>query len=221
VSETASTAGASEGHSGVGETTAQGSPSEGSSGGTQTADSFAGERTQLEARARTEQSRADRAEAQLRELQAQLAGSQGSGEQSGEATGDPAVAALEARFASVEQMLKRATLEPVSKALRDEFSFADDAIFERFDSFESPEALRAAAETSHAAIKAKVDAEVAAQVEALKEEFAKQGFRLPRSPEGANEGGGDPTPAELAAMTPAEFAEVPEEVVDRVLRSAS
>jgi hypothetical protein len=225
VTETATTPAASEAHQDPANGGGSGAAGEGTGSGTQTgADSFAAEREQLQARARSFQSAKDQAEARAAALEAELAALR-DGNQNGEAAAPPLnpeliVSQLESRMAHREEM--RAT----ANALRGEFPEADWDRFSDPTKFESADALRAAVEASHNSIKSRVDAAFAAREQALIGEIkAKYGIDLtPAAPEGAGAPSGDPSIEQIAAMSFAEKAEFDREhpgVIARVLRSAT
>lgn len=115
------------------------------------------------------------------------------------------------------------TMSQTASALRAEFPHADPSLFtaEKLATFTNPEALRLAVEDSHSRVAAILDAEKERIREELATEFA---GRYPDASAAGVSGkpgvmglAGDPTPAQLAAMSEAEFAAVPDEVVARVL----
>lgn len=217
-----STTGASDGHQGGAGAPASGSTVDGSSGGTQpTGDTFSAERQQFESRVRSEQGRADKAEARIRELEAKLAGGKSGGD-GGASQGDPAVMALQGQIEAMGQMLRQATLSPVANTLRGEFDLAAEfGIFDDIDGFESPEAMRAAGESTQAKLKGIVDARVSAAVdEALGKVAAEHGIRLTPAPvDGGDAPAGDPTIEDIARGGLAALPE--DDVLDRALRSVN
>jgi len=187
-----------------------GSGTEGSGGGSQTADAFAEERARLEQRARDFQSAKDKAETELAALKA---------------ASTPA--ATEAQPLTAEGVLslleRRDAIAAVKASATEQFPNADPSILARASEYESAEALTAALQASDASIKAQVDARLQTEADALvaryREKFGDLDPTPPNSdPEAA---GGDPTIEQLAAMSSAEFDAVPEEVIERVMRSAS
>jgi len=118
------------------------------------------------------------------------------------------------------------SMTSTAAALKAEFPNADPSLFapEKLSQFGSPEALRFEVEDSHRRVAAILDAQ-RTEIEAkVREEMA----AATGSPAGAGGTppvpGGDPTPAQLVAMTPAEMnalEAVNPGVLDRVLRAAS
>lgn len=217
MSETASTEAASESLSTDAGASDSGSASEGSATGTQTdAGALAsGTDSGLEARVRSEQSRADRAEARARELEAQLA-SRSEGTDPGQsATGVTAqdIHSAMQMYASVE-------------SIKSEFPEADTALFGDLSQYGSVDALRATAQRSHEARKAARDA-MRAEVEAeLRQKYAAQlgELREEEPPSGGDAPGGLPTVAQLNAMSfeeRDEFEKANPGVIRRILAEQS
>ncbi len=108
----------------------------------------------------------------------------------------------------------------VSRLKADEnVKHADPRLYDRVDEFDSVEAFRVAVEESHRTRKSTYDAAYQAGIEAAKAQYGIKDTAGPADP-GSNPVTGDPTVEQLAAMTPEAFAAVPQEVVDRVMRSA-
>jgi hypothetical protein len=114
--------------------------------------------------------------------------------------------------------------------LKSDFPLADEAIFTGYDSFESVEAFRAAAEMSHGRIKSLVDAQVEPQLQAaveaaLKPYIEKYG-RLASAP--SDNGGatatGLPSAEEVKGYSMSQLedlvAQHGDDVIDRILRSS-
>lgn len=169
--------------------------SDSSDGGTQgTADSSAA-LAKAEEQRRSFQSRAEKAEADSRALtqrldalEKRLSGNGGSDDDGGASKPvdtDALANELHARFK------REAALERAAEALKGDLSYADPAIFERASEFDSPDALREAAEASHARVNSLIEAAVAEQREAILERVAKEyGVRLaPSTNDGATNTG--------------------------------
>lgn len=200
---------------------------DGAGTGTQApADSFAAEREQYEGRVRSFQSAADRAQARVAELEAQLAastgGAGGASNDSGAATAfdpDVIVNQLESR------MTHRTEMRSAAAALEQEFEYADPDVLARAHEFESAEALRAAVEEQHNAVVAFRDSireEERATV--LREVAERYGIQIEAPPPAdATVPSGDPTIEQIASWSFAEeraFDAANPGVIDRVLRSA-
>lgn len=116
-------------------------------------------------------------------------------------------------------------LSQAASSLKTEFPHADPTLFapEKLSQFTSAEALRFAAEDSHRRVAAILEAERASLETSIREELATK-FGNPAGPAGSTPGaGGDPTPAQLAAMTPSEIDSLEQSnpgVVERVLKAA-
>jgi len=176
---------------------------------------------QFETRVRHEQGRADRAEARIKELEAKMSEAQTPTPPAAEKPVDPEqiVAQALSRFRATED------LRSAAKDLRGEFEYADESLFDKAEDFESPEALRAAAEASHGRVASLVTEAVEKATADLHAEMkTKYGIDLaPSTPQG-EEGktpAGDPTIEQLQSMPFSEMAALDPEVVDRVLRSAT
>lgn len=188
---------------------------------TATAESLAtAERERQEQARRDLQSERDRERAAREKAERELAALKGSTskpEADTPLTRAELLATLDARDRAVK-------LREAASSFRasDDFKFADKAIFDKADQFDSVEALKAAAEQSHAAAKSVIDSTVEAQVQARLEEASKQyGFQLAPAPaDNPTTPTGDPTMAQLAAMSMDEFDQVPQEVIDRVMSNA-
>ena len=200
MSETASTESASEGHSTTADAAGAGSPLEGSEG-TQGAGvrSDAGD-TGLEARVRSEQGRADRAEARAKELEAQLASLQPSKDTESEPPASPALTAAD--FHAALQVFGSA------QAVREEFPEANPSLFADLSRYGSIEALKAAAARSHAdavSEKERLSAEVDAKYKKL---YAEKFGELPEEegpPSGGEKVEGVPTIAQFRKMSLSEL----------------
>lgn len=136
------------------------------SGSQPTEDTFSAERAQLDQRVRQEQSRADRAEARLRELEQAAATTVPGGAPTPDA---PAGLTLEQMRA---EMHRHSEITSVLPTLREQFTYADPAILGRAMEYDSAEALRAAVENSHKSVEALIAPAVAAEVAKLKERYA-------------------------------------------------
>lgn len=122
-----------------------------------------------------------------------------------------------------------AAINASATSLRTEFPHADPDLFSpaRLAQFDSPEALRMAAETSHKRVADTLEAGFKDKEATLLADFAKKyGVDLGAGPQGGTEGGGggDPTPAQLAQMSVAQLDDLEKAnpgVVKRVLAGAS
>lgn len=197
--------------------------SNGDTGGTQTdASALApGDKEQYESRIRSFQSEKDRAVARANELERQLASRSGNGDQGDGAGFDPdtAMARLEQRFEH------RATMRDEATALRGNFPYADGDLFGRAHEFDSPEALRAAVEASHARVQSYISAEKTKWEESQRARLAEHGIRLdsPADSNGTNPSG-EPTLAEFATWTFADQSAYERDnpgFTDRLLRTAN
>lgn len=210
-----STAAASEGDQTASGEAATGASGDGGSGTETGADAFAAERERLEAARRDLQSERDRLRSELDSLKSQ---GSGEGESTQPSSTDPRALAREV----AAEVRREMAVESEKARLQADSAFADadSAIYER--NFSSPEELRAAVEASAQANKAKIDARVEAELKTKLEKAAKQyGFQLQTPPDSGQAPTGDPTLAQLKAMSMDEFDKVPSEVVDRVLRTAN
>ena len=197
---------------------------EGAGGGSQPdAGTLAPERDALDLRVRQEQSRADRAEARLRELEARLnAGTNDGGAPAAQTSEGLTLADLRA------EMRRTAEITAALPTLRDEFPYADEAILARADEYDSAEALRAALENSHKSVENRIAPAVAEEVRKLKERYSARFGPLtddiaPPGGEPATVVPGMPTLQELQAMPFAEyrkFADANPEYVNNLLRTA-
>lgn len=218
MSDDASTTGASEGDQGAAGAATTGASADGGAGGTQAvAESqaaFAAEREKLQATNRELQAAKDREAARARDLQAKLDAANGSTSSTEAPVG----------LTSVD-LMRVLEVRDLRDSLKTEFADADPNLF-RADplSFESAEAYRLAVARSHEArkaereaLRAEVDAEVRAKYAAVHGE-------LPEAPPAGGEAvTGDPTPAQLAAMSWAErdrLRAADPELFDRVLKKA-
>jgi hypothetical protein len=226
VSDTATTTTSSDANS-TGDAGA-GSAGDGAVGGTQsTADTFAAEREQYEARVRSFQSEKDKLAARASELEAQLAAvtsGTGNGDDGGSAANvvDPEV--LLSRFE--ERLELRDALKEAQVSLQGEFPLADPALFNRAKEFKSVDAFKSAIESSHRANDTIVSAEMAKREAAIREDVNKRyGINLvPATPNGGEVPSGDPSIETIAAMSFAEqreFEAANPGVIERVLRSAT
>jgi len=230
VAEDSTTAGASDGNQDAGDGVKTGSSADGATGGTQTgADTFAAERLELQASARSFQSAKDRAEARSIELQARLdavAAASAEGSDAGSPVSvaqmdpDALLASLEARFEM------RASLKDAATALKAEYAHADPSLLARAGEFDSVESLTAAIKSSHEAVAAVVKTAVVAREAELKAEITeKYGFSFAVAPTDAGPApAGDPTIHQIAAMSiqeQREFSVANPGVIARILRSAT
>jgi hypothetical protein len=117
-------------------------------------------------------------------------------------------------------------LATAAPELRAKFPHADPAIFDNLHEFGSVDALRVAAEDSHRRVASVIEAEVAAkEADWRKEAEEKYGTGAGTPSSGATTvQAGDPTTAQIAAMSVAEINELEARApgtVERVLRSAA
>jgi len=205
---------------------AQGSGGDGGTGGSADAGSLAaGDGSAWEARAREWQGKHDRLASELNQVRADLDGIRGTGVGEPDANGviefDPDVFAARLE----ERWTKRSELRDAAAALRGEFGYADDDIFAYAQEFDSVDALRAAAEASHARTQARVDSAVAEREAALRAEVTqKYGVRFDTPVTGGQSPSGDPSIADIQAMSLREqivFEDENPGVIDRVIRQAS
>ena len=218
MSETASTEAASESLPTDAGASGSGSASEGSATGTQTDSGSLGsaQDSGLEARVRSEQSRADRAEARIRELQAQLAAPKTDTDSSQSATGVTAqdIHTAMQMYSSVE-------------SIKADFPEADAALFGDLSQYGSVDALRATAQRSHEARKAARDAMRAEVEKDIRAKYAEQYGELRNDeapPSGGNAPEGLPTAAQLNAMSFAErdaFEKANPGATQRILRAST
>jgi len=193
--ETDSPTGTSEENPETSEEATSGSGDSGAQGGTTSAgDSFQAERERLTAQSRQHQARADKAEQDRKDLQAQIdALKKGESESKQEPL---TLAEIRSAMRTENQILR------AEAPLREEFPDADKEIFDRLEEFESVESLRAAVETSHLKVKAakdKMREEV--QAEVMKDVQERFGVELtPKDPE-TGDTSGDPTIEQLNAMS--------------------
>jgi hypothetical protein len=154
--------------------------------------------TDFEAHRRQTQSVIDR-------LQARLDAVEKPKEDSGKTTETSATPVDPGRLVAdaVSQVYRAGEMREAAAALKTEFKYADPAIFstDRLSQFQSPEALRFAVQDSHARVAAILDAERAAADEATRTEQAttQGGASGPAGSTQATQG--DPTIAQLNAMT--------------------
>lgn len=220
MSDEATTTATSEADQNSGEPENTGAADSGSGGGTDSgADQFAQERERFEEQRRTWQAERDRERAAREKAEKELADLKGAGSQE-----EPLTPTKLADF--LDQRDRQRSLAETANSLKSDeaFKHADPAIFERYADFDSPEALRVAAEQSHNRVAevAKSTSEAAVQA-VLKDVSEKYGLDLAPAPstKDAQAPAGDPTIEQLEAMPFDEFEAVPEEVRERVLRSAN
>ena len=199
---------------------APGSETPGSTSGSQPdADTFAAERSQLDLRVRQEQSRADRAEAELARLRA--------AQTPGDAPTTDGTAGLTLADIRAEMLRTQAIAEALP-GLREQFKYADAAIFARAHEFDSAEALAAAAEDSHKSVEERIQPAVEARLTELREQYAARFGPLtediaPPGGESSSVIPGMPSAEELNRMSFSEyreFAEANPEYVKSLLRTA-
>lgn len=116
-------------------------------------------------------------------------------------------------------------MSQTAASLKAEFPNADPALFspERLSQFGSPEALRYEVEDSHRRVAAILQAERAVIEAKVREEMAASVGNVAGAAGTPPVLGGDPTPAQVAAMSPAEMDALEAAnpgVIDRVLRAA-
>jgi hypothetical protein len=173
------------------------------------ADSFAAEREQLEARARSFQARADKAEAELTKLK--------------EPKPDPTQNPVPLTAEGVLALLNRdRELTEARSTLKTEFPSADPALLKA--DYASVEAMRAAVEDSHKRIEAIIAPRVDSESQALLARYVEKYGALPDAP-GAGEGTpktGLPTKAELRGYGIADLnkfiAEHGEDTFNRIIK---
>lgn len=196
---------------GSGESTS-GSSTTGSGSGSQSTEGAlsADQVAELERRARDEQSRADRLEFELKQLR----------------DSTTATPPAETKPASTEDLLalldRRDAIASVKATATEKFPNADPSILARANQFETAEALTVALQSSHDTLTQHIEARTKTEADGLVAKYRERyGDLEPTPPDaGGSSGGGDPTIEQLAAMTSSEFDAVPQEVVDRVMRSA-
>lgn len=152
---------------------------------TPTADAFADERNKLNAQIRDFQSQKDRLAKEVADLKA---ASGGSAPAPGSTTQPEPLSAE-----GVMALLKRdRELTSAVSQFKSDFPLADPAIFAGYDGYDSVEAFRAAAESSHGAVKSLVDQAVGPQltaaVEAALKPYVEKYGRLAAPPAPAGEG---------------------------------
>lgn len=110
------------------------------------------------------------------------------------------------------------TLNQTVDQVKAEFPHADPALFspEKLSQFGSPESLRLAAEDSHRRVTEILAREREAIEARLREELAAASAGGQTPVGGPAPAPGDPTPEQLANMSFAEFAALPDEVLERV-----
>lgn len=133
------------------------------------------------------QAQRDRQAAEITRLKADLAAAKPAATQPSPAQAEPLSAE------GVMALLKRdREMTSAVSQLKSEFTLADEAIFTGYDQFDSVEAFRAAAESSHGRIKGLVDAQVQPQltaaVEAALKPYVEKYGRLAAPPAPAGEG---------------------------------
>lgn len=146
----------------------------------------------------------------------------------GDASGDAAASGASSESLTQADIARIISVQTALPTLRQEFPHADPAFFEADHalSYGSVTALRMAAQASHDRVASILEAERPAVEQRLREEFAKAnpGAAGPANGGGTEGGTGDPTPAQLAAMSMDELDELEKAnpgVLDRVLRSAT
>lgn len=117
------------------------------------------------------------------------------------------------------------SLSVASEKVRAEFPHADPALFtpDGLSQFTTPEALRFAAQDSHSRVAAILDAERATLESTIREEFAAKYGQAPGPAGTPATPSGDPTPAQLAAMSVSELNALEASnpgVMERVLAKA-
>ena len=199
--------------------------SDGTAGGTQTADAdtFAAEREQYEARVRSFQSEADQAKARLAAMERELAEAKAPPVEREDGSVD-----LEAFAARLYSDFDRiSTLKSTAASLRSEFDLADPSYFdpEYVKQFDNADALRAAVQADHNRVARLVDERAAAKEAALRSEMAeKYGIRIdsPAGGEGSTPAG-EMSVVEFARLGYAEQTRLEQEnpgITDRILRNA-
>lgn len=195
----------------------------GASAGTQTPEGFV-PREQFEqeqARSRSFQAEHDRLKAQLAASQSAPAGE--TTPPASEAKGfDPDAFRREL----LRDVLQVNGLQTAAERLRTEYPNADPALFapESISGFGSVDALRLSVMDSHSRISGVIAAREKEIEDRFKTQYGSDGG-AGNPPAGSTNGvAGDPTPAQLSAMTPTEWDELEAKspgIIQRVLRSAS
>lgn len=205
VTETETTTDASDENQDASGEADSGSGNSGDSGGTTSdADSFAAERERLTAQARQHQARADKAEQDRKDLEARLAALEAGKSDSSDS---PKVPTLEeVQRAARSASLAATQLIAAQAPLKEEFPDADASIYGRLEEFDSVESLRAAVETSHLTVK-KVRDEIRDEErkKVLAEVQEKHGLDLSLADPPTGDTSGDPTEAQLNAMSQVEL----------------
>jgi hypothetical protein len=197
-------------------TSGDGGAGDGAGSTTPTVDAFADERNKLTQQIRDFQSRADRLQAELDKAKAVSAP-------------EPASTQPEALTAEGVMALLRRDRELTSAVsqLRNDFPFADDAIFTGYERFDSVEAFRAEAEASHTRIKALAEKAAQPLVDAALAPYVEKYGRLNTTP--ADNGGasatGLPSLEEVRGYNATQLQTLVdqhgEDVIERIWRSAT
>ena len=193
---------------------------DGAAGGTQTTEGLVSreELDRVETQRREFQARADRLQRELDEAKASGSTSQQDGGNDGGF--DPAAFRREL----MRDVMQASALQQAALTLKGEFPHADPSIFsEKLADFRSADALRMAAEASHRRVADALSAARTEIEEKVKKEFEERYGSGSGSPQGGGQSvPGDPTPEQLAAMSPDEWDALEQKspgVIDRVLRS--
>lgn len=198
-------------------------PVEGAVAGTQAAPEGFVSRAELEreqVRSRAFQGEKDRLAAQLAAQAAPIA------PVAAAASGEKPLTASEVGQVVFAAQMKAAQMVAQVASLREKFPRALGSIFESAMTFETPEAFVFAVSESHNEIDAVVKREAAAEVDAVKADFAKRFGQAALTPsgEGSAPVPGELTLAQIAKMSLREQAEYDKAhpgLVDRLLRSAT
>lgn len=202
----------------------EGEGGKGGAGGTgDAAEQFAAEREALQREARVRQSEADKAKAEVARLQAELA-AKDEGASGGE-TPTLGMTEEQARQVMRREMARARELADAVETAKKDYPDALPAVFAELDKYDSADDLLVAAKASHdqfadhrKAIAERVEAETRAR-------YAERYGELPAPSTPEDEGGaaGEPTVAQLSAMTQAQLDALEARspgLIARVLRSA-
>lgn len=216
--EAVTTAGVSEDNqdpAGAGETGVSG---DGGAGATSTAtgDAFAAERERMESVQRKLQGERDAERARAAKLEQELTAAKG-----GVTEDKPLSVADITRLLDDRDRARELRTAADTFRSSDDFKYADKSIFDRADSFDSPEALKAALQQSHDSVKAVVDSETEVQVKAQVEAVLKEaGIAVKPAPSAA-----PPNPSGLPSIEEVNSTPMSEwdargwtpEVIDKVI----
>lgn len=196
-----------------------GGEQDGGAGGTGSSDSSEKLR-EAEARARSFQSEADKARKQIAELEARLKGKDESGDETPAPTG---LTEEQVRQVMRREAARTRELADAVETAKAEYPNADPSTLVA-DKYESAEEMLEAVKASHETLTAHIDARVKAEEERVRKLYAEKYGELPAPPDPKQgDGGGDPTLAQLSAMSIPQLEELERRspgVIERVQRSA-